>query len=286
VKTEFSPLVSVIIPTYNYSHFLGEAIESVLAQTYTNFEIIIVDNFSQDNTVQLVNSIKDARITFLQFDNGGSIAAARNYGWQNSNGQLIAFLDADDSWHPIKLFRQVGLHVSNIAVSYHDLKLFGARNFGVAKGRRLTRNPTVQMLTGGNPISTSSVVISRQLLESTGGFPENLEIVSAEDFALWLLVSELGAEFVYIPKALGGYRLHVSSSSSGRSASAAAIVTDKYRSKMSRTQLNRLDGWLSYAQGVSGTPGGVRGGHLMNAVTKASMRFKWRALVRILILRR
>jgi glycosyltransferase involved in cell wall biosynthesis len=283
MRDELTPLVSVVIPTYNYAHFLADAIESVLAQTYTNFEIIIVDNFSIDNTAKLVSSLLDDRIKFLQFENGGSIAAARNFGWKNSSGQLVAFLDADDSWRPMKLSRQVRLHASNLAVSYHDLKLFGARNFGTAKGRRLRGNPAVQMLTGGNPISTSSVVIARQLLESSGGFPEDLEIVSAEDFALWLLVGELGAEFVYTPKALGQYRLHESSSSSGRSASAAAIVTDKYRSNMSRGELKRLDGWLSYAHGVSETSGGARRGHFMNAVMKASMRFKWRALVRILI---
>jgi len=283
MRNELTPLVSVVIPTYNYAHFLAEAIESVLAQTYTNFEMIIVDNFSLDNTAELVSSYLDDRIKFLQFENGGSIAAARNFGWKNSRGQLVAFLDADDSWHPMKLSSQVRLHDSNQAVSYHDLKLFGARSFGAAKGRHLRGNPAVQMLTGGNPISTSSVVIARQLLESSGGFPENLEIVSAEDFALWLMIGELGAEFVYIPKALGRYRLHESSNSSGRTAGAAAVVTDKYRSNMSRGELKRLDGWLSYAHGVSEACGGARRGHLMSAVMKASMRFKWRALVRILM---
>jgi glycosyltransferase involved in cell wall biosynthesis len=283
VENEFAPLVTVVIPTYNYGHFVGEAIESVLCQTYKNFELIIVDNFSQDNTAELVSSFLDDRIKFMQFENKGSIAAARNFGWKNSNGRLVAFLDADDSWHPMKLSKQVKLHVSNLAVSHHDLKLFGAKNFGVAKGRHLKGNPAVEMLTGGNPILTSSVVMPRQLLESSGGFPENLEIVSAEDFALWLLVGELGAKFVYLPKVLGKYRLHESSSSSGRSATAAAIVTDKYRSNMSRGELKKLDGWLSYAHGVTEASGGARRGHFMKAVMKASMRFKWRALIRIII---
>ena len=286
MKNEFAPLVSVVIPTYNYGHFLGEAIESVLCQAYKNFELIIVDNFSQDNTAELVSSFLDDRIKFMQFENRGSIAAARNFGWKNSNGRLVAFLDADDSWHPMKLSKQVRLHVSNMTVSHHDLKLFGARNFGVAKGRRLRGNPTVQMLTGGNPILTSSVVIARQLLQSSGGFPQNLEIVSAEDFALWLRVGELGAEFVYTPEVLGKYRLHEYSSSSDRSASAATIVTNKYRANMSLGQLKRLDGWLSYAHGVSEASSVARRGHLMNAVMKASMMFKWRALVRILMLKR
>jgi len=283
MRNEFTPLVSVVIPTFNYAHFLAEAIESVLAQTYTNFEIIIVDNFSLDNTAELVGSFLDDRIKFLQFENKGSIAAARNFGWKNSSGELVAFLDADDSWYPMKLSSQVRLHVSNLAVSYHDLKLFGARRLGVAKGRWLRGNPTIQLLLGGNPIATSSVLLSRHLLDLSKGFPEALSVVSAEDLGLWLKLGDLGAGFAYLPRILGQYRIHHSSASKGRSANAAREVTHEYRSKLSVKQLKKLDGWLAYAFAVSELPRVEKKKLYLDAVRNASIRFKWRALFRLLL---
>jgi len=283
MPSKLTRLVSIVIPTYNYAHFLSESIESVLSQTYGNLELIIVDNFSTDHTEDLVKSFDDARIKFFQYENSGSIAAARNFGWSRATGHVVAFLDADDSWHPKKLSLQMSRHTSNYGISHHDLRLFGNRGFGRAKGRRVKGKPVVEMLTGGNPILTSSVLINRHLLESSGGFPENLEIVSAEDLALWLRIGELGAEFVYIPKALGRYRLHESSSSSGRSALAAKLVTNEYREILSKKQAARLDGWMAYAQGISAISKRDKRLQFVEALLKSNFRYKWRASLRIII---
>lgn len=93
-----NPLVSVIIPTYNRANLVGKAVKSVLAQSYQNFEIIVVDNASCDNTAEVINSIIDNRIKFIKHDVNRGPAASRNTGLKNSGGDYITFLDSDDEW--------------------------------------------------------------------------------------------------------------------------------------------------------------------------------------------
>jgi|TARA_B110000977_G_scaffold65173_1_gene88799 glycosyltransferase involved in cell wall biosynthesis len=282
MTAERPPLVSVVIPTYNYAHYLGDAIKSVLDQSYSTLEVIVVDNYSTDNTRELVESIKDKRVRFLRFQNGGSIAAARNYGWRKSNGTLVAFLDADDKWLPDKLAKQVPCHfpISN-TISHHNLRFFGSRSNGKTSGRKLSTVSLLDLLTRGNALATSSVIVSRSLLESSKGFSEEAEIVSAEDFELWLRLAEKGANFRFLRKTLGSYRIHAGSSSYGRSALAAEKVVDAYRSKLRPKESEKLDGWLAYAHAVSNSSGAHRIPLLLKAVRRASFRFKWRAVLRI-----
>src|SRR5450759_2358523 len=98
-----APLVSVVIPTYNHARFLGRALQSVLDQTYTNWEAIVVDNHSQDHTGEVVEAFADPRITLLKVHNGGVIATSRNMGIRRARGEWIAFLDSDDWWAANKL---------------------------------------------------------------------------------------------------------------------------------------------------------------------------------------
>ena len=101
------PLVSVIMPTYNHAKFIAKAIESVLSQTSQNLELIIIDNYSEDDTGEIVASCEDDRIIYLKFRNNGIIAASRNHGIKHSHGEYIAFLDSDDLWHKQKLEKQL-----------------------------------------------------------------------------------------------------------------------------------------------------------------------------------
>jgi glycosyltransferase involved in cell wall biosynthesis len=106
-----TPLVSVIVPTYNYAEFIGEAIKSVLDQTIQDFEILVIDDGSTDNTKEVVLSFGDKVRYFYQSQQGP--AKARNKGIVESKGEYIAFLDADDVWLPSKLEKQVNLFRSN-----------------------------------------------------------------------------------------------------------------------------------------------------------------------------
>ena len=96
-------MFSVILPTYNRAKFIEGAITSVLNQDYLNWELIIIDNFSKDNTQEIVEKFNDKRIKYIKYKNNGIIAKSRNYGIKLSKGNYLAFLDSDDWWYSKKL---------------------------------------------------------------------------------------------------------------------------------------------------------------------------------------
>ena len=119
-----NPLVSIIIPNYNKEEFLSICIQSVLNQTYKNFEIIIIDNFSSDRSLDVIKKFIDPRINLFQFQNNGIIAASRNFGIKKSNGKYLAFLDSDDYWMKDKLSKSVKVLEKGADFIYHDCILF------------------------------------------------------------------------------------------------------------------------------------------------------------------
>lgn len=103
------PIISVIIPTYNRAHLIGRAIRSVLNQTFSHYELIVVDDGSTDNTEEVVKSFRDSRISFIRHERNRGVSAARNTGINAAQGEYIAFNDSDDEWLPTKLERQMAL---------------------------------------------------------------------------------------------------------------------------------------------------------------------------------
>ena len=116
-------LISIVLPTFNRSHVLGRAIDSVLAQTYSNWELIIVDNHSSDQTDILVNNYHSSKIVLLKIHNKGIIAKSRNCGINHAHGELVAFLDSDDWWYPKKL-EIVMKYFDQADIVYHDLNVY------------------------------------------------------------------------------------------------------------------------------------------------------------------
>ena len=106
-------LVSIIMPAYNCGRFIGEAIESVLAQTYTVWELLIVDDCSTDNTAEIITSYKDERIHYMHNERNSGAALSRNKALRAAQGRYIAFLDADDAWTPEKLEHQIAFMQQN-----------------------------------------------------------------------------------------------------------------------------------------------------------------------------
>ncbi len=200
------PLVSVIMPTYNHAQFISIAIDSVLSQTYKNFELIIIDNYSEDDTEKIIALYRDDRIIYLKFRNNGIIAASRNHGIKHSHGEYIAFLDSDDFWLGEKL-EFVADHIKKahgVDVICHDEWLQtdkGAR-------KRLTYGPYTtyrDLLFNNNCISTSATVVRRQKILEVGGFSENIQFRGVEDYDLWLRLAQAGCRIEYIHKILGVY---------------------------------------------------------------------------------
>ncbi len=188
--SEADPIVSVVIPTYNRATLIGRAIHSVLVQTIDDWELIVVDDASTDNTEEVVSSFEDFRIRYYshQLNRGGS--AARNTGIQKARGKYVAFLDSDDEWLPTKLERQLRLletEESGVGLVYTGMihvyqsgerTKISPRHRGDLTGDLLLRNV----------VGSSSAVLARKtVLESTGGFDTDLP--SRQDLDMWLRIS-------------------------------------------------------------------------------------------------
>ncbi len=106
-------LVSIITPVYNSEKYIGETIESVLSQTYKNWELIIADDCSKDNTAGVISKFTDPRIKYFKLKNNSGAAVARNQALERAKGKYIAFLDADDMWKPEKLEKQLNFMINN-----------------------------------------------------------------------------------------------------------------------------------------------------------------------------
>lgn len=212
------PLVSIVIPTYNHAHFLGRALQSVLDQTYTKWEVILVDNHSQDNTDEVVQSFAEQRIALLKIHNNGVIAASRNMGILAANGEWIAFLDSDDFWYPEKLEIAVnGIQQdASVDVCSTDEMLVDE----VSGTRRLLKYGPYcpdfykKLLLEGNCLSPSATLVRRDFMNRYGIlFRENKEFVTAEDYDLWMRLAQAGAKFKFIHSVQGEYRIHAVNSS-------------------------------------------------------------------------
>lgn len=200
------PLVSVVTATYNMAHYLPLAIQSVLAQTYENFELLIVDDGSMDNTREVVKAFLDnAQVKYLVQKNKGQ-AAAKNRGILESSGEYIAFLDADDMWAPEKLELQVPLFASseNLGVVYSRLACIDQSGsyLGVANNE-LFRGRISERLLNHNFVGFSTAVVKKECFDRLGGFNENYRM--AIDYDLWLRFSTQ-YEFDYVDLPLLYYR--------------------------------------------------------------------------------
>ena len=208
------PLVSVVIPTYNHATFLKEALESVRMQTYSRWEAIVVNNFSEDDTETVVESFKDDRVKLIAYRNDGVIGASRNVGIRRSRGEFIAFLDSDDLWYAEKL-----AHCVEALQQGYDLVCHGqVWDFEGGARRQTTFGPVgnatyEKLLFRGNCMSTSATVVRRSILDEIGGFSEDPAFATAEDLELWIRVSEVTDRFRFLPKMLGEYRFHATNES-------------------------------------------------------------------------
>lgn len=200
------PLISIIIPTYNRCKKLKIAIESIRNQTFDKWEAIIVDNNSSDGTKELIKSIEDSRFKFFEIDNSGIIAKSRNLGIDKSIGKYIAFLDSDDWWDPSKLQNVYTVISKGFKFVYHDHTIVNSKKF-LKKKKFISRdldknNPYEDLILKGPCFANSSVVLDKGILLSLGKLNENHEMISWEDFDLWLRYFKKEKNFFYIKKSL------------------------------------------------------------------------------------
>ncbi|MBE9004344.1 glycosyltransferase family 2 protein [Fortiea sp. LEGE XX443] len=204
LNTNCLPSVTVVIPTFNRSHLLPRAIYSILAQTFSDFELIIVDDGSTDNTAEVVKGFTDPRIIFLPLDKNYGGSYARNQGIKAACTELIAFLDSDDEWLPEKLELQIArLQASDdpqAAVVY-------CLGYECVEERKKIPNLVLHegdvfdhLLRGWLPPTTSLFMVKRSALLEVGGFDESL--LSFQDYDLWLSLAAANKHFLAVDKPL------------------------------------------------------------------------------------
>lgn len=213
-----NPTVSIIVTTFNRREMLTETVNSILCQTYDDFELIIVDNLSIDGTGDYVRSLNDPRVRYLINPNYGVIAVNRNYGIKNSIGEYIAFCDDDDLWIPNKLEIQLELINSkpNLMLCYGQAASF--------LDDQLVRNKMNRQriyfshfydLLQGNYIANSTVLLRRSVFNQIGILNESPNL--REDYEMWLRVSH-SYEIIGSNQALIKYRLHNNNNAGGKCA--------------------------------------------------------------------
>lgn len=193
-----NPLVSVIIPVYNGGRYLVEAIDSILAQIYRPFEIILVDDGSTDNTKTIARSYKSVR---YQYQPNQGVAVARNAGLNSASGELVAFLDADDIWTSDKLEIQVACLQNDPATGY---VITNIRNF-ISPG--ITVPAGIQdYINDKNQIGLMTVVAWRSVFDKVGGFDPSFSI--GEDFDWFTRAKDSGIKMFILPDVCLHRRIH------------------------------------------------------------------------------
>lgn len=232
------PAVSVVIPAYNAANFIERTLDSVRAQTFKDFETVVIDDGSSDRTCEIVERCFRAHAMpglCLRQENK-KIAGARNAGVRAARGGFVSFLDSDDRWYPSKLeaviaeFKahpetDVVCHAENVVVQGGPPRL---KRYGPSR-----RDMYFSQLWGGCALSTSATTLRRRVFDSVGGFREDPRFNTVEDYDLWMRLGKAGCRFRFIGLPLGEYV--VASHNSTRRieyhhANLEALLRDHFRS--------------------------------------------------------
>lgn len=206
---------SVIIPTYNRAAALQRCLNSLLDQTYTNFEVIICDDGSTDNTQEIALTFNDhLNIKMDYAKNWGGPALPRNRGIELARGEYVCFLDSDDWWKANKLEELKNNISSNFNIYYHPLMIVNSeRELKTIRCRRVNnKDPKLDLLINLNALPTSSVCVRNSLLKKSGGFSLNRELIGLEDYKFWIDLGGIGGRFKRIDECLGYYYIGESDS--------------------------------------------------------------------------
>jgi len=214
----------------------------------------VVDNHSTDGTDDVVRKLGNPNIDLHKIRNDGVIAASRNLGIRRARGEYVAFLDSDDWWLPQKLQESAAALASGADVVYHAL--FVVTTSGQKTFRRQTRTRDLKLpvftdlLVNGNALDNSSVVVRRRVLEEIGGFCEDRNMISAEDYDGWLRAAKVTERFTRIPRTLGYYWAGGGNvSNPERTIATADILEQRYSPELKRGEAAAKLYYLNYTRG-------------------------------------
>lgn len=226
------PVVSVIIPAYNAESFIRETIDSVLNQSFSEFEIIAIDDGSKDQTLEILKTIQDERLKVFSYPNGG-VATARNRGIEQATGEFISFLDSDDLWTADKLEKQLKAlqekPEAGVAYSWTQFIDLEGNPLYTQDSVFFEGNVYAQILVGNFTANGSNMLIRRQFVEAIGGFDSEVRPAEDWDYAIRLAAV---CPFVLIPEHQILYRQTFQSQSSKidvMEKSSLAIIDKAYR---------------------------------------------------------
>ena len=208
------PSISIIIPAYNAERTILETIKSVQNQTYSDFELIVINDGSKDGTLELVNSIQDERLKVFSYKNGG-VCVARNYGFSHATGEFISFIDADDLWTPEKLEAQLDAlkQQPEADVAYSWTYFFYEQTGEKIAGHPVffTGNVYGDLLKENFIASGSNILVRREAIKQVGEFDSTFPHCADWDFYLHLAAQ---CKFVVVPKHQIFYRQSTTSMTS------------------------------------------------------------------------
>lgn len=239
-------LVSIIMPNYNSAQFIEETITSVLSQTYENWELILVDDLSSDDSINIIESLisQDKRIKLIKLRQNSGPAIARNCAIEEATGRYIAFLDSDDLWHPRKLSKQISfMKEHDIALSYTGYHRIEEENGGIIDQIHVPEKVEYSELLKQNIIGCLTAMYDTQKL----GKVYMPDISKRQDFGLWLNILKKVPYAYGIDEPLAYYRVRTASVSSNK------ILASKYNWKLYR-EVEKLPlhkalyyfGWYTY----------------------------------------
>ena len=210
---ETNPLVSIITPSYNSEAYIKDAIESVLAQTYTNWEMIIVDDCSTDNTLTIISEYEDSRLRVIELNENKGAAIARNTAINEASGRYLAFLDSDDQWYSEKLTKQLSfMQENNLAFTF--TRYIRINEAGEKIGESILTPDVInyKQLLKDNIIGCLTVMLDKEKI----GKIEMVNIRTRQDWVLWLSICKEGHPAVALQEVLAKYRERTNSVSSNK----------------------------------------------------------------------
>jgi len=209
-----SPSLDVVIPVFNRSAELARALNSLACQSDPCFGVIVCDDGSSEDISAVTQPFSDRlNLELIRIENSGGPARPRNQGVARSQAIWVSFLDSDDWWFPDRMARIREALRNEYDLVYHQLREVRTEQTGLNRkaksgiiGSALHgSDPLRQMLRSGNPIPTSACIVRRQSLIDVGGFDENRDLASVEDFDAWLRLCTAGAKLKFMPTELGAY---------------------------------------------------------------------------------
>lgn len=281
---------SIIVPTYNRADFLNELLDSLVKQTFEDFEVLVCDDGSTDHTKEIVETYKNKlNLRYFFEENWGGPARPRNIGIQNAKADWICFLDSDDLWYPQKLLTvSKTLDADRKAdIIYHLFSTDKDKSVKIGNYRKSPFNSTFDdLLINGNKIVNSSLVIRKNLLKQVGYLTEDRRLIGVEDYDLTIRLAKAGARFVLINKILGHYRINDSNISADNQMQLekVAYLLSRFESsarggisRKSAALLNYLKGCDVFASGQ----GAKARSYLVNSLLSGSTQIKMKSIARI-----